>query len=530
MAQALCFKLAEEAVEFEAIHRLNYRTFVEEITQHPPNATKALVDRFHAENTYAICLDGSELVGMIAGRCSRPFSLESKVADLDHHLPAHNKVVEVRLLAVEPRHRKQAVFAQLAGTLARHFRAQGCDLAIISGTVRELRLYRHLGFKPFGPLVGDEKARYQPMFLTLSDYAAHAVRLEVVGDRPVTNLMPGPVAMRAAVNAALMQPPISHRSAEFALLIERVRVQLRKLCSAVDVVLMPGTGTLANDAIAAQLAALGEPGLVLSNGEFGERLVDHARRWHLQFAELRAAWGEGFAENEIRAAFARTRPRWVWMVAGETSTGVQNSLELPRALCLSSGADLCVDAVSTVGLQDIDLRGARYISVVSGKAIGAYPGLAIVAHDNRLVPAGQLPRYLDLAAYRDAGGVPYTQSSNLLAALEAALTRDWQERWRHVGDADRRLRSKLRALGFSVVAEDSVAMSGVISLALPVEVSALRLARRMERSGYQLACRSEYLARRNWLQICLMGEWEASALEIFPEVLFSQAQDCAALR
>ena len=176
------------------------------------------------------------------------------------------------------------------------------------------------------------------------------------------------------------------------------------------------------------------------------------------------------------------------------------------------------------------MRGARYISVVSGKAIGAYPGLAIVAHDNRLVPAGQLPRYLDLAAYRDAGGVPYTQSSNLLAALEAALTRDWQERWRHVGDTDRRLRGKLRALGFSVVAEDSVAMSGVISLALPVEVSALRLARRMERSGYQLACRSEYLARRNWLPICLMGEWEASALEIFPEVLFSQAQDCAALR
>ncbi|HRE06968.1 MAG TPA: hypothetical protein PKX00_15250 [Opitutaceae bacterium] len=34
-ATSLHFKLATEAWEFEAIHRLNYRTFVEEIPQHP---------------------------------------------------------------------------------------------------------------------------------------------------------------------------------------------------------------------------------------------------------------------------------------------------------------------------------------------------------------------------------------------------------------------------------------------------------------------------------------------------------------
>ena len=62
MTAALRFKLADDSAEFEAIHRLNYRTFVEEIPQHPPNEAKRLVDRFHAENTYAICLDGDELV------------------------------------------------------------------------------------------------------------------------------------------------------------------------------------------------------------------------------------------------------------------------------------------------------------------------------------------------------------------------------------------------------------------------------------------------------------------------------------
>ena len=31
------FKFATEDWEFEEIHRLNYKTFVEEIPQHPPN-------------------------------------------------------------------------------------------------------------------------------------------------------------------------------------------------------------------------------------------------------------------------------------------------------------------------------------------------------------------------------------------------------------------------------------------------------------------------------------------------------------
>ena len=529
MTGSLRFKLADDAAEFEAIHRLNYRTFVEEIPQHPPNDAQRLVDRFHAENTYAICLDGDELVGMIAGRCARPFSLDQKVPDLDRHLPPHRKVVEVRLLAVDPRHRKRSVFARLAGVLANHFRAQGCDLAIISATVRELPLYRHLGFRPFGPLVGDAKARYQPMFLTLENYAASAAHLEVVGGRSATNLMPGPVAIRDPVRAAFAQPPISHRSVEFAMLMRRVRGRLRDLCVVHDALVMPGSGTLANDAIGAQLAAEGRPGLVLANGEFGERLVDHARRWRLEFRVLRADWGQGFPDDEVRAAFVGARPAWVWMVACETSTGVRNAVGLARELCREHRADLCVDAVSAVGLQAIDLAGVRFASAVSGKALGSYPGLAIVCHDGRLAAAGRVPRSLDLAAFRDADGVPYTQPSNLVAALDAALAIDWPRRWQAVHAADRHLRDGLRRHGFSIVAADRIAMPGVISVALPPEVPAARLARRMVRSGYLLAHRSDYLARRNWVQICLMGDWDGRALEILPEVLATHAQACAAL-
>src|SRR5436853_7903022 len=97
----LKFKIASEDWEFEAVHRLNYKTFVEEIPQHARNAEQRLVDKFHAENTYAICLQGERLVGMVAGRAKRPFSLDSKLPELDQYLPAGRRALEVRLLSVE---------------------------------------------------------------------------------------------------------------------------------------------------------------------------------------------------------------------------------------------------------------------------------------------------------------------------------------------------------------------------------------------------------------------------------------------
>lgn len=169
-AELLAYKIAEPS-EFDAIHRFNYKTFVEEIPQHAPNPERKLVDRFHAGNTYVICLAGDRLVGMVCGRCARPFSLDQKLTNLDQYLPAHRKVVEMRLLAVAHAYRKTAVFSGLMGILSRHFIDQGCDLAVISGTVRQLKLYRHLGFEPFGERVGTDGAIYQPMYLTLDAFS-----------------------------------------------------------------------------------------------------------------------------------------------------------------------------------------------------------------------------------------------------------------------------------------------------------------------------------------------------------------------
>lgn len=172
----LSYKIAAEEDEFEQIHRLNYRTFVEEIPQHAANAEGRLVDRFHEQNCYVIALDQRRLVGMVALRGERPFSLDAKLPDLDAHLPPGRRWCEIRLLAVEPAYRGTAVFARLVRELAREGLRRGYDAALISGTTRQLRLYRHFGFQPFGPLTGAGAAQFQPMMLFLETFADQPAR------------------------------------------------------------------------------------------------------------------------------------------------------------------------------------------------------------------------------------------------------------------------------------------------------------------------------------------------------------------
>ncbi len=166
----LTFKIATEAWEFELIHRLNYKTFVEEIPQHQPNSENRLVDKFHSENTYAICLDGDQVAGMVAGRGQRPFSLDQKLEKLDSYLPAGRRVCEIRLLSVAKDYRYGPVVRGLLALLAQRFIDLGFDMAVISGTLRQQKLYRHLGFVPFGPIVGRGEALFQPMSLTLEQF------------------------------------------------------------------------------------------------------------------------------------------------------------------------------------------------------------------------------------------------------------------------------------------------------------------------------------------------------------------------
>jgi aspartate aminotransferase-like enzyme len=502
-------KVASEPWEFDEIHRLNYRTFVEEIPQHQANPDGRLVDRFDHENTYIIALDGRRLLGMIAVRGTRPFSLDAKLPDLDAYLPPAQRVCEFRLLAVEPAHRAGRLLQPLIEGLWRHCEACGYDLALISGTTRQTKLYAHLGFVPFGPRVGTPGAEYQPMMLTLAaaqTVVRNVVRGRIASQSRSVNLLPGPVAVTPAVQTALSEAPASHRSPAFAAHFAAVQGQLRALTGSVHVQLLLGSGTLANDAVAAQLSLCDQRGLILSNGEFGERLADHARRFGLRFATVEAPWGRPIDLDLVERAL-QERPSWMWFVHLETSSGVVNDATALQAMCAGRGVDVCVDAISALGNVPVDLRGVRLATGVSGKGLGAFPGIALVFHDRPIAESGgRLPRYLDLGLYARDRGVPFTHSSNLVAALEASLDRqDWETRFATVAAQTRWLRERLERRGFRTVAAPDHQGPGIVTIALPPSTSSIEIADVLEADGFAVSARSQYLVDRNWLQFSVMG-------------------------
>src|SRR5438552_1441792 len=268
----LVFKFASEDWEFEEIHRLNYKTFVEEIPQHKACPTQRLVDKFHSENSYLICLCGRKLAGMLAARGNRPFSLDQKLENVDSHLPAGRKVCEIRLLAVERKFRGAQVLQGILALLWQHGIEKGYDLAIISGTPRQFKLYQHLGFVPFGPVVGAGDAQFQPMYVTLETFEATA--REFLRSSPsrafqpsAVNFLPGPVTIRREVRRAFETAPESHRADAFTKDFEATKQLLCDLAHAKKVELFLGSGTLANDVIAGQLSLEKRRGVVLSNGQ-----------------------------------------------------------------------------------------------------------------------------------------------------------------------------------------------------------------------------------------------------------------------
>lgn len=538
----LIFKTATEDWEFEAIHRLNYKTFVEEIPQHKASPTHRLVDKFHAENTYLICLDENKLAGMLAVRGSRPFSLDQKLPDLDTYLPAGRQVCEIRLLAIDREFRGGRGGQILSGILAllwQHGVEKNYDLAIISGTTRQLKLYQHLGFVPFGPVVGTGDAQFQPMFVTLETFEVTA--REFLRSSPArsfhpsaVNFLPGPVAIRRETRRAFEQAPESHRADAFMKDFHSVKAILCELTSATHCELLIGSGTLANDVIGAQLSLLPGRGLVLSNGEFGSRLVDQAKRFRLDFDALEFPWGELLDLAAVRRAFeSASRPSWLWCAHCETSTSVLNDLDKLKSLCAEFDVKLALDCISSIGTMPVDLRGVYLASCSSGKGLRAYPGISMVFyhHDVR-EHAGHLPRYFDLGYYAEQQGVPFTFSSNLLHALHAAVKRvDWEKRFSEIAELSQFLREQLAEMGLQLVGRQTRTSPAVITIALPEEMNSANIGALIQEAGYLISCNSEYLRRKNWIQICLMGECTrekvVSLLNAVRRVCFKRKVDVA---
>ena len=302
-------------------------------------------------------------------------------------------------------------------------------------------------------------------------------------------LTPGPTPIHPWAQAALGWPMRGHMDPDVIAHNDVIAADLRRLYhSAADdfTSLLAGSGSLGMEAGLANLLEPGDRVLVATNGVFGDRMVEMARRLG---AEVHVHWvapGEPIEPDGLRAAAERVRPRVVALVHGETSTGVLNPVPELAPVVREVGALWSVDAVTTVGMLPFDMRdwGVDYAYTGSQKCLSAPPGLAPVAVSARAmarVAARRVPVvtwYADLVGMRGywAAGehgrryhhtVPIHLHWATGEAIRAALAEGVAargERARRVGEA---AAAALATVGFERPVAAAARLPTVLAVSLP---------------------------------------------------------------
>lgn len=195
---------------------------------------------------------------------------------------------------------------------------------------------------------------------------------------------PGPVNVAANLRIAISKPDICHREIDFDALLANIEQKILSLFqiekrNKFRAVVITGSGTAANEAMLSSVVGHGNV-LILSNGEFGDRLYNTSRIHNSGTHLIKVPWGRAFDLQIIETYLSMHKIAVVAMVHHETCSGMLNPLEQVGVLARTHGALFIVDGVSSVGAEPVDMEGCNiaFCSSSSSKAIGSYPGLSFV--------------------------------------------------------------------------------------------------------------------------------------------------------
>ncbi|MFT7647873.1 MAG: 2-aminoethylphosphonate-pyruvate transaminase [Candidatus Poriferisodalaceae bacterium] len=304
---------------------------------------------------------------------------------------------------------------------------------------------------------------------------------------------PGPVNVADNVRASAVREDICHREIEFEDLFRSLETRLLKLFEIrqpklYQAVVLTGSGSAANEAMLSSV--VGDQNiLVLSNGEFGERLHATSKIHNANTFELKFPWGSALDLATIDAFLRVHRIDVIAAAHHETSSGMLNPLAALGALAKAHDAILLVDCVSSAGAEAIDMErdNIAFCSASSSKAIGAYPGLSFVIGKRTefeklsfLTPKTgylNLFKFFEFATQRSQ--TPNTPAVPLFFALDEALSNILIEtvagRRAKILRTATRLRTGMTKLGLTFLLDVKDMSSVLTTVNLPANVDIAQL-------------------------------------------------------
>jgi aspartate aminotransferase-like enzyme len=277
-----------------------------------------------------------------------------------------------------------------------------------------------------------------------------------------------------------------------------------------DTYLLTGSGTLANEVMLQEIKYLGGKGLILSNGEFGNRLITQANRNGLDFLTYELEWGNAFNMTTIGNLLIDPSVKWLLCCHCETSTGMINDLKPLTDVADTYNCRCFVDCMSTVGTAPLDLSGVAMATASSGKGLASIPGLAVVYSNIEPAIKSACPIYLDLYHYKTTAGIPFTIPSNLLKALYISAHQKLQEEQHDLIQAYRK--TFFSILSDAAMVPFSNEHTSVFTIVLPGSITK-QFTRHMTQKHLLLSYESDYLKKRRWCQLATFGYYTEKQLK-----------------
>lgn len=193
---------------------------------------------------------------------------------------------------------------------------------------------------------------------------------------------PGPSLVSPRVYKALGQRVVGHLDPFFFQVVDEVRDLLGYAFSTANRfnIAISGTGSSGMEAAVANFAEPGRKFALLSNGFFGDRIGEMAKRQGAEVVRLAKGWGEPYDPQEVRDFIRRERPAVVAFVQAETSTGMFNQAKPICEAAHEVDAVVIADCVTSLGGMPvlIDENGIDIAYSCTQKGLGCPPGLAPV--------------------------------------------------------------------------------------------------------------------------------------------------------
>lgn len=312
--------------------------------------------------------------------------------------------------------------------------------------------------------------------------------------------LPGPAFVPEDVRLAMTRPIVSHRSAEFRAIYQRLAHALPQLFRTQgDVFIATGSSTFLMES--ALVSTVDRDVLHLTNGAFSERWHQIAGCLGKQADRVAVPWGQAVDPDLVREALRRKRYEAVTLVHNETSTGVvSNVAAISRVVHEESDALLLVDTVSGLGGAEFETDAWQVDVALAGvqKAIALPPGLGLFTLSSRAARRAEARPYrgfyTDLLRYRDKhllGGTITTPAIPLVYALDFQMKKILEEglteRWRRHEEMRLQTADWAEGSGFRLAAAPEARSPTVSCLKPPLGVSCAALIESLAKAGFTVA-------------------------------------------